>query len=143
MFLPTDALKVKAFMVVSGVLLVALLAFWVYHAFTVGLLKSKVAEQEGLISSLNIQVQTLMTANEKMAKALDNQNLKVKALLEQVEASSRFADAAVAKAKAEAKRWKAKYAAVLDAPPTSSDTCQDLSNKVEAYLQLRRSEVMQ
>lgn len=147
MFSLTDALKIKLFAGLAVVGVAAFVALLVYHGISVGLLRADlklkqntITQQETKISTLTGEIAQYKVTVDRLGLEIKDQNLKIDTMLSTAAQASKAAEAEIAKANAEASRWKTKLGKILDAPPMSSDQCTDLALRVDAYLKVRMEE---
>lgn len=132
-------------------LCVMIVAAGIYHVARVSYLNGQIERKDGQIENLRASVSSLesslkltVDANKKLTASIDLQNRTVEAIKKEAEERQAAADKALAKARAEAAKWKKKYDNVLDQPPVNpQDHCYSLSQRLDQYIQLRHSETLQ
>lgn len=130
-------LKIKALLIGSGLLLVALLALGVYHKVIVATLESKVSSLTEENSQLSLEVHALRGANVSLAASVDKSNAKVRELVDASNARELKAATAIADAKREAQKYKTSAEYWRNYQPDTQEQCPALIETLQQYVEER------
>jgi uncharacterized protein HemX len=121
------------FKYLSGFLLVALIALgvgsWVLYQSQELVIKSQAEKITDLLESNSV----LQVSNANLERAIKEQNKKVEEFLEEAKARKKASDAALAKARAESRKWKKRLDDILNSPKPAADDCDAMTIRLNQY----------
>lgn len=128
---------------VIGVLLVALVALYLFHVAQVGILTAALDTANGKIGNLQVTNSTLTAANKKAAVDIEAQNKQVQAMKDAMAVLAQEAEDALAKVRKDAEKWRRQYDLIFRQPPPTKDECKAVSGLLSQYHSLRLSEMQE
>lgn len=124
-----------------AVLLIALVAFGVYHKIVVAALEHQVEKQATKISQLTTDNATLKTNVSNLQSAIDDQNRTIQELKNASAKASEEARKAMEVERAKTEVWRKKYMAIWDRPmPVPGNVCESIRVKLDEYFIQRQEE---
>lgn len=137
-----DFFTAKVMAIISGVLVLLLLAFGTYHYFYVGMLKGHITELNQSVGTLTSQNAILTQNNLKLSLSLNTQNRAIEDLKVEQAASAARSSKLLEAATQATKTLKTKYDKLLHSqrPPGSPD--QALALKVDEFLSAQLADVV-
>lgn len=132
---------------IMGALLAALLGLGGWHWIQTKSLEADLATAQADVTTkaarivvLEADLKRATDTNAKLANAVDAQNAKIDALIASALARGKAADAAIAKAKADAAKWKVKYDDIFGRTAPDGNECTSLKLRLDGYIIERRTE---
>lgn len=124
-----------------ALLLIALVAFGVYHKIVVSALEHQVQTQATTISNLTTDNAILKTNVDSLQSAIDSQNKTIQELKNASIKASEDAKKALDMEKAKTEIWRKKYVEIWDKPmPVPGNECESIRMRLNEYFRQRQEE---
>jgi hypothetical protein len=136
------SMKEKVFGLVSAGLLIALVAFGVFHFFQVKLLENTITDQATQIGEQQATIATQRVSIQNLTVAIDKQNKAVQDLAMASQVHSAKAQAAIVEQANISAKWIKLYTELFNSPKPAEDDCKALSIRFNQYFELRAKEAV-